>query len=170
MQRTFIMLKPDALNRGLVGEVISRFERRGLRILGLKMIKMDEKLCKAHYAHHAGKSFFASLIRFMTSAPVVCIVLEGKEAVNVARKMCGSTNSREAEAGTIRGDYSLSTQANIIHASDTPEMAEAEIARFFKPGELFDYKLPYYELQYAEDERAERKELVPPTKKHREEP
>lgn len=170
MQRTFIMLKPDALNRGLIGEVLARFEKRGLRILGLKMIRMDERLCRTHYAHHANKSFFPSLIRFMTSSPVVCAVLEGKQAIDVVRKMCGSTNAREAESGTVRGDYSLSTQANIIHASDTPEIAEAEIARFFKPGELFDYRLPHHELQYADDERAERKELVAPTKKHREEP
>ncbi|MEM3031058.1 MAG: nucleoside-diphosphate kinase [Candidatus Micrarchaeia archaeon] len=168
MQRTFVMLKPDALTRGLIGEVISRFEKRGLRIVGLKMIRMDEKLCRTHYAHHAGKSFFPSLIRFMTSTPVVCLVLEGKQAIEVVRKMSGLTNAREAEPGTIRGDYSLSTQVNIIHASDTPEMAEAEITRFFKPGELFDYSLPF--VQYAEDELAERRELVPPSKKHREEP
>ncbi|MEM4389882.1 MAG: nucleoside-diphosphate kinase [Candidatus Micrarchaeia archaeon] len=168
MQRTFVMLKPDAVTRGLIGEVVARFERRGLRIVGMKMVRMDEKLCKTHYAHHAGKSFFPSLIRFMTSTPVVCLVLEGKQAIEVVRKMCGSTNAREAEPGTIRGDYSLSTQVNIIHASDTPEMAEAEIARFFRPDELFDYELPF--VQYAEDELVERRELVPPRKKHREEP
>ncbi|MBI4399278.1 nucleoside-diphosphate kinase [Candidatus Micrarchaeota archaeon] len=152
MERTFIILKADCLLRGMIGEVISRFEKKGLKIVAVKMMKLDDEILNKHYAHHAGKPFFKRLVEFMVLAPVVCLVLEGKGAVSVVRKMSGVTNSREAEPGTIRGDLSLSMQSNIIHASDSLETAKKEIKLYFKDGELFNYDLPIYKFQYANDE------------------
>ncbi len=153
MERSFAMLKPDCVQRGLLGKVISRFEKRGLKIVACRMIKMDEKMCKEHYAHHAQKPFFPRLMKFMTSAPVLCMIVEGKDAVEIVRAMCGATNSRAAAPGTIRGDFGMSVQSNIIHASDSRETAEKEIARFFKKDEIYDYKKIDYETIYADDER-----------------
>ena len=153
MEQTLVMIKPDALQRNLLGEIIKRFEQKGLKIVGLKMVRLDDVLLEEHYAHHKDKPFFESLKKFMKSAPVVVMVLEGLEAVRVVRQLCGRTSGREADVGTIRGDFSMSQQANIVHASDSLEMARREIARFFKPEELFDYqKIDFYHL-YAEDER-----------------
>ncbi len=165
MQHTFVLLKPDALNKKIIGEVIARFERKGLKLVALKMIHLTEEICKSHYAHHVNKSFFPNLRKFVCSTPVVCMVLEGKDAVEVVRKMCGATNSREAAPGTIRGDYSLSVQSNIIHASDSLETACKEIERFFTPQEIFEYDLELDKVSYAEDEKADRKKIKPRARK-----
>jgi len=137
MERTFVMLKPDAIKKRVAGEVISRLENAGLGIVGMRMVRLDEKICREHYAHHADKPFFKGLVEFMCSAPVICMVLEGKDAVEVVRSLAGPTDSRKAPKGTIRGDFGTDVQANIIHASDSQETAEGEIKRFFKKSELF---------------------------------
>ena len=137
MERTFVMLKPDAIKKDVAGEVISRLEKAGLEIVGMKMIKLDEKICREHYAHHVDKPFFKGLVEFMCSTPVICMVLEGENAVEVVRILAGPTDSKKAPKGTIRGDFGTDVQANIIHASDSQETAEGEIKRFFKKSELF---------------------------------
>jgi nucleoside-diphosphate kinase len=152
MERTLILFKPDVLQRGLLGEVISRFEKKGLKIVGLKMLKLSPAVAKEHYAHLTAKPFYPGLERFMTHQPIVVMAVEGVEAVEVGRKLAGVTNSRKAEAGTIRGDFSNSTSRNVIHASDSLETAGKEVARFFRKEELFDYKLVLHEYFYAEDE------------------
>jgi len=140
MQKTLVLLKPDALQRNFLGEVISRFERKGLKIIGMKMMKLDDKTLEEHYQQHKGKSFFQDLVNFMKDSPVVAIVLQGAEAVKAVRFLCGSTVGREADAGTIRGDFSMSQQYNIVHASDSLENAQKEIQRFFNKSELFHYE------------------------------
>lgn len=137
MERTFVMLKPDAIKKGVVGEVISRLESKGLSIVGMKMVQLDEKICNEHYAHHVGKPFFKGLVEFMCSTPVICMVLEGENAVDAVRELAGPTDSKKAPKGTIRGDSGTDVQANIIHASDSRETAEREIRRFFKKNEIF---------------------------------
>lgn len=137
MERTFVMLKPDAIKKDVTGEVISRLEHAGLEIIGIKMLKLDEKMCREHYAHHVDKPFFKGLVEFMCSAPVICMVLEGKNAVEAVRELAGPTDSKKAPKGTIRGDFGKDVQANIIHASDSEETAKTEIRRFFKKGEIF---------------------------------
>jgi nucleoside-diphosphate kinase len=153
MEQTLIIIKPDAVQRGLVGAVLSRFEQRGFSIVGMKMAKLSPELLKEHYAHIANKPFFPGIASFMSSSPVVVAVIEGREAVQVCRDMCGPTNARKAAPGTIRGDFSLSTQCNVIHASDSPETAKNEVARFFKPGELHGYKRMLNDATYSSDER-----------------
>lgn len=133
-------MKPDAVQRNLLGEIIARFERKGLKIIGLKMVQLEDALLDEHYCHHKGKAFFNDLKRFMKSAPVVVMALEGYNAVDAIRIIVGPTAGYEADAGSIRGDFSMSTQSNIIHASDSLEAAEIEIERFFKEEELFRYK------------------------------
>ncbi|MDD5022676.1 MAG: nucleoside-diphosphate kinase [Candidatus ainarchaeum sp.] len=150
-EKTLILLKPDAVQRGYIGNIVSRFENKGLKIVGMKMIHITSSLSKEHYAHLVSKPFYSDLEKFITSCPVVAMVLEGKEAVEVVRNICGPTNARKALAGTIRGDLSNSTSRNVIHASDSKETAEKEIPRFFKKEELFDYKLNEYYF-YASDE------------------
>src|SRR3989338_9158542 len=140
MQRTVVLLKPDALQRGLVGEIIHRFERKGLKLLALKMMAVSDALLEEHYAHHKDKQFFNSLKKFMMSTPLICLLLEGKEAVVVVRKMAGATSGREAELGSIRGDFSMSTSANIIHVSDSEAAAKEEEDRFFNRDEIFEYE------------------------------
>lgn len=152
-ERTLIIIKPDALQRNLVGEIISRFERKGLKIIGLKMIQIDDLKIEEHYAHHIDKPFFNRLRSFMQSNPVVLLVLEGLEAVNAVRIITGATKGREADAGTIRGDFAMGMQTNIVHASDSVENGEAEIKRFFSPSEIFDYKKIDFEYVYSEEER-----------------
>lgn len=152
-ERTLVIIKPDALQRNLLGEIINRFERKGLKIIGLKMISLDDVILSEHYAHHKDKPFFDSLKKFMKSSPCVVMVLEGLEAVKVVRFICGKTCGREADCGTIRGDFSMSTQANIVHASDSLETAKIEINRFFKNEELFDYKKIDFDFVYGEEER-----------------
>lgn len=153
VEQTLILLKPDCVQRGLVGNVVARLEARGLQLVGLKMIKLDAKKCEEHYAHLVGKPFYPGLVSFMTSSPVVALVVSGVDAVNVVRAMCGPTNARTALPGTIRGDYSLSTQYNIIHASDSLETAKKEVARFFKHEELHTYERVLDKLTSAADEK-----------------
>lgn len=149
MERTLILCKPDCLQRNLLGEVVGRFERKGLKIVGLKMMQLNDVLLDDHYQHHQDKPFFQGLKDFMKSAPVVAMVLEGKQAVAAVRFIVGSTKGAEADAGTIRGDLAMTTQ-NIVHASDSPENAEVEVARFFQPDELFEYRKLDTELIYAD--------------------
>ncbi|MBI5794233.1 nucleoside-diphosphate kinase [Candidatus Uhrbacteria bacterium] len=139
-QQTLVLLKPDALQRDLLGEIIRRFEMKGLKIVGLKFIRLTDEMLDEHYSHLTSKSFFASLKQFMMQTPVVGMVLEGYDAVSEIRKVVGSTNPREADAGTIRADFSMNMPSNLIHASDSPESAAVEIKRFFKDGELFTYE------------------------------
>ena len=136
MERTFVMVKPNGVERGLVGEVVTRFERRGFTLCGLKTLRIDRPLAERHYAEHVGKPFFESLVAFITSGPVVAMVWEGREAIRVARAMMGVTDSADAAPGTIRGDFSLSKEENVVHGSDGPESAAREIALFFSEGEL----------------------------------
>mgnify|MGYP001772503757 FL=1 len=136
LQRTFVMIKPDGVRRNLVGEIISRFEKRGLKIIGMKMVKIDRSTAEKLYEEHKGKSFFEDLINYITSGPVVCMVIEGEDVVSVVRKMIGNTDPKEAPPGTIRGDYALSKAENVIHASDSEEKAKREISLFFREEEL----------------------------------
>lgn len=153
MERTLILIKPDALSRGLAGVVLARFEQKGLKIAGIKMIQLTDELLKEHYSHLADKPFFPAICEFMSRTPVIALCLEGLEAVEVCRRLCGVTNSRQAAPGTIRGDLGMSLQANLVHASDSAETAAAEVARFFKPQELFDYQPALSNYLYAADER-----------------
>lgn len=136
VQRTFVMIKPDGVRRGLIGDIISRFERRGMKIVAMRMVKIDRALAERLYEEHKGKSFFEELISYVTSGPVVAMVIEADEAVSVVRKMIGATDPKEALPGTIRGDYALSKAENVIHASDSPEKASREISIFFKENEV----------------------------------
>ncbi len=153
-EQTLVLLKPDALQRNLLGEIIHRFEVRGLKIVGMKMIHLSDAQLDEHYAHIKDKPFFPGNKAFMSSYPVVGMVLSGVKAVNVVRTMLGPTKGYEAMPGTIRGDFSLSTQANIAHASDSLETAKAEVARFFKKDEIFSYKKLDSDLIYSDDEKA----------------
>jgi len=137
VEKTLLLLKPDSIQRTFVGEIISRFEKKGFRIIGLKMLKITKELAKEHYSHLTSKSFYPDLEKFMTEHPVIALVIEGKEAVEVVRMMVGPTNASKAPAGTIIGDFSNSTSRNVIHASDSKEGADKEIRRFFRKEELF---------------------------------
>ena len=137
MERTLILVKPDAMNRQLGGAIIDRLQKSGLKLVGLKMLHMDEKLGRRHYAVHVDKPFFADLLKYMTSAPIIAAVFEGAGAVEVARKTMGATNPAKAEPGTIRRDFGLDIQQNSVHGSDSPETAANEIKLFFKDSELF---------------------------------
>jgi nucleoside-diphosphate kinase len=136
-ERTFIALKPDAVRRKLIGKIIERFENRGFEIIAMKMVKLDRKMAEKWYEEHKGKEFFERLINFTTSGRMVVMVVEGENAISVVRKMIGKTNPAEAEPGTIRGDFALTTPDNVIHASDSKESAEREIKLFFKEDEIF---------------------------------
>lgn len=151
LQRTLIILKPDAVKRGLIGKILARFEEKGIKIVAMKMVQLNKEILEKHYAEHKGKAFYESLVRFMQSGPVVLAVLEGFNAIEVVRKMVGATNGREAEPGTIRGDYSMSQQNNLIHASADASVAEREIKLFFKEDELLDYEKNEH-IVYAKDE------------------
>ncbi len=140
MQQTLILLKPDAVQRRLIGEIITRFERKGLRLAGLKLIQAGRELAEKHYAVHKGKPFYDSLLRFLTSGPTVAMVWEGREAVAVCRTLMGLTDGAKAPPGTIRGDLAISVQNNLVHGSDSPENAVAEIALWFRPEELVAYQ------------------------------
>ena len=139
-ERTLILVKPDGMQRSLAGEIISRLEARGLRIVGLRMLRVDEALAKRHYAEHEGKPFFDGLIDNITSIPIIAAVLEGTRAIEVVRKTMGATNPAEAGPGTIRGDLGLELGRNLIHGSDGPDSAAREIALFFDESQLFDYE------------------------------
>lgn len=152
MEQTFIILKPSTIARGLVGDVITRFQHKGLVINGIKMMQLDEAILREHYAHLVDRPFFPTLLKSMMATPVIVMVLGGKDVVSVVRAMVGVTNSRNAAPGTIRGDFGMSGQENIIHASDSPENAELEVKRFFRPEELFNYTMPTQSFTYAPDE------------------
>ncbi len=138
-QRTLVLLKPDSIQRGLAGEIIGRLEHRGLRIAAAKLIRVDEDLAHRHYGEHVGKPFFDGLVRFITAAPVMAMVIEGEAAVASVRAAMGATNPLDAAPGSIRGDLALSIGMNLIHGSDSEESAEREIDLFFSPGEILDY-------------------------------
>ena len=131
MDRTLILVKPDAFARGLTGEIIARFERKGLRIVALKLMTVDEDLAKRHYAEHEGKAFFGDLVEFITSGPLVAMVMEGQEAVTAARQVIGATNPLDAAPGSIRGDFAIEVGQNLVHGSDSAESSEREVALFF---------------------------------------
>jgi nucleoside-diphosphate kinase len=139
MEKTLILLKPDCLHRRLAGTVLQRFEQKGLRLAAMKLVQPDRALAERHYAVHKGKPFYDSLLQFLTSGPTLALVLEGREAVTVARNLIGATDGVKAAPGTIRGDFALSVQNNLIHGSDSPDNARAEIALWFKPEELVNY-------------------------------
>ena len=139
MERSLVLIKPDAIQRGLAGIIITRLEKRGLKLVALKMLHLDKKLAKRHYAIHADKSFFNGLVNYISSAPVIAIVFEGEGAVEVIRKTMGATDPAKAEAGTIRGDFGLDIGRNVIHGSDSVETADKEIKLFFSESEIFNY-------------------------------
>jgi len=141
MEKTLLIIKPDGVERGLVGEIIGRIERKGLKISALKLDIISIEKARLHYAEHEGKGFYDSLINFITSSPVVLAVVEGEEAIATVRKMAGATRALEAESGTIRGDFAMDTTKNIVHSSDSPESAEREINNFFNREEIMSYKL-----------------------------
>jgi nucleoside-diphosphate kinase len=152
-EQTLILVKPDAMQRSLLGEIIKRFEQKGLKIVGMKMMYLDREILKDHYAKHADKPFFDSLASSMSYSPVVAIVLSGLNAVSAARIILGPTKSYEAPAGSIRGDLALSGQSNLVHASDPEEDPEAEIRRFFTEKEIFAYKKVDFEVLYGDEEK-----------------
>lgn len=153
MQRTVVLVKPDGLQRGLIGEIIGRFERKGLKLIGLKMMRLNDELLDTWYVHHKEKSFFADLKTFMTWTPIVAMVWEGQEAISAVRKLVGVTKGYEAEAGSIRGDFAMSGSQNLIHASDEPANAEKEIGLIFTTAELFEYENAEECLIYSDFER-----------------
>ncbi len=140
VERTLVLLKPDAVQRGLIGELISRIEGRGLKLVGTKLIRIDDALARRHYAAHEGKLFFVSLIDFITSGPVVAMVVQGTDAVEAVRNTMGATNPVDATPGTIRGDLAISIGFNLVHGSDSAESAKSEIDLFFTPDEIIDYE------------------------------
>ena len=152
MERTLILIKPDAIQRGLIGRIIARFEEKGLKLIGIKLLKLTDELCAEHYSHLADKPFFPGIKRFMQQTPVIALCLEGLECVETVRSLCGITKAREAAPGTIRGDWAMSIQANLVHASDSIETAEKEVERFFTASELFDYETARTQTIYAADE------------------
>jgi len=153
MQKTVILVKPDGLQRGLIGEIMQRFEQKGLKLVGLKMLRLNDEILDTWYVHHKDKPFFRALKEFMTWTPIVAMVWQGQEAVEAVRKIVGVTKGYEAEAGSIRGDYGLSGQQNLIHASDSPENAEKEMGLIFDVTEVFEYESVVEQLIYSESER-----------------
>ncbi|HSW79186.1 MAG TPA: nucleoside-diphosphate kinase [Candidatus Saccharimonadales bacterium] len=153
MERTLIIAKPDAVQRGLVGEIVRRLENKGLKLIGIKMAHLDETMLRGHYAEHVDKPFYPGLEGHMKSSPVVLMAWEGFECVNAVRVIVGATNPREAAAGTIRGDYSIGIGRNLVHASDSKASGKTEVARFFNNDELFDYDKSEYLHLYEESER-----------------
>lgn len=139
MERSLVLIKPDAIQRGLAGELISRLERKGLKIVAMKMLHMDKKLAQRHYAIHKGKAFFNDLVNFITSSPLIAIVFQGKNAVEIIRQMMGETDPTKASSGTIRGDFGIDIGHNLIHGSDSLENASKEIDLFFSAEEIVDY-------------------------------
>jgi nucleoside-diphosphate kinase len=140
MERTLVLIKPDAIQRDLVGELIQRFERKSLKLVGIKMMALSDDLLDEHYSHLVGRDFFTEIKTFMRSTPIIACCWEGVDCVNTVRSMCGITKAREAAPGTIRGDLAMSVQANLVHASDSLETADVEVARFFNANELFEYE------------------------------
>lgn len=140
MERTLVLIKPDAIQRDLVGDIIRQFERKGLKLVGIKMMTLSNDLLDEHYSHLRGRDFFTEVKTFMQRTPIIACCWEGTDCVNTVRLLCGITKAREAEPGTIRGELAMSVQANLVHASDSLDTARIEIERFFKPEELFDYE------------------------------
>lgn len=153
MERTLIIAKPDAVQRGLIGQIIQRLERKGLKLIGLKMMELDDTILRAHYAHIADKPFYSDVEQFMKSSPTVVMAWEGYECINSVRLLVGSTNPREADAGTIRGDFAIGSGRNLIHASDSKKTGEVEVSRFFSKEELHSYDKSEYLHLYGEQER-----------------
>ena len=141
MERTLILLKPDAVQRRLVGPIIERFERKGLKVIGMKLMQISDELAATHYEAHQGKPFYDGLVQFMTSGPVVALALEGNKALTVCRKLMGATFGCDADAGTIRGDFGISNGFNLVHGSDSPEAAQRELELFFDSADLHRYQL-----------------------------
>lgn len=154
MERTLIIAKPDAVQRGLVGTIITRLEQKGLKLIGLKMAGLDEAVLRTHYAEHVEKDFYAGLEQFMKSSPVVLMAWEGYQCVDSVRTIVGATNPREAAPGSIRGDLAIGTGRNLIHASDSQESGQSEVAHFFAENELFSYDKSEYVHIYEDFERA----------------
>ena len=152
MKTTLVLLKPDCILRGLTGEILNRFVKRGLQISGIKMMQLSDEILKSHYAHIADKPFFPGVMKAMQKTPVIAVALSGIEAPTVARKMAGSTNARDAESGSIRGDYAVSIQNNIVHISEDDAAAEAEVKRFFSPEEIFPVNAEIAGMVYSPDE------------------
>jgi len=152
MERTVVLIKPDGLQRGLVGEIMHRFERKGLKLVGLKMVSMTDEMLDSWYAHHKDKPFFNDLKNFMRQTPVVAMVWEGLEAVAAVRKIVGITKAREAEAGSVRGDFGMSGSQNIVHASDSLKSGEKELGLIFNADEIFDYDSATDLLIYSKEE------------------
>lgn len=152
MEQTLAILKPSAVERRLIGKLLERIENKGFVIQGMKLMQLDEQILREHYAHLVDKPFFPSIVESMTASPVVVLCLAGVEAVQVFRNMTGVTNGRQAQPGTLRGDFCMSGQANIVHASDSIENAKIEIARFFKPEEIFNYLPKNIEAFYGDGE------------------
>jgi nucleoside-diphosphate kinase len=153
MEQTLVLIKPDAVNRGLIGEIIMRIERKGLAIVGAKMLYLTGDLIAKHYQHLSDKAFFPELRKFMQSAPLIALCVEGLDAIETMRKLAGITLARQAEPGTIRGDFAMSVQCNLILASDSPQTAKEELARFFKSEEVFSFERAMTPLVYAAKER-----------------
>lgn len=141
IQKSFVMMKPDAVSRRLMGKILSRFEEKGLQIIAVKLMQIDEELAKTHYGEHADKPFFEDLVTYITSSPSLAMVIKGEDAISTIRKMVGATNPLEADLGTIRGDFAMDTGRNIIHASDSPDSAKREIDLFFDENEICDYSI-----------------------------
>jgi nucleoside-diphosphate kinase len=139
VEKTFLMIKPDGVQRGLIGEIVRRFEQKGFQLVGSKLMVVSREQAETHYAEHKGKSFYGELVDFITSGPVFAMVWQGDQVIALSRIMMGKTNTMDALPGTIRGDYAVHTGMNIIHGSDSPESAEREINNFFKPEELVEY-------------------------------
>lgn len=152
IEKTLVLLKPCTLQRALVGEIVNVFERKGLQICGMKMMKLTDELLSEHYAHLSGKPFFQRVKDAMMTAPVIALCLSGVDAISTVRSLAGPTNGRNASPGTIRGSYCMSFQENIVHASDSFETAEAELRRFFRNDEIFDWKQCSFDWLYANDE------------------
>ncbi len=153
MEKTLIILKPSSIQRFLVGDVLSRFQRKGLIIAGMKMMQLDEAILREHYSHLVERPFFPLLLKSMMATPVIVLCLEGNNVVEVVRNMVGATNCRKAAPGTIRGDFGMSGQENIVHASDSVESAAVELKRFFRDDEIFDYTPAIIASLYEPDER-----------------
>jgi nucleoside-diphosphate kinase len=153
LERTLVLIKPDAIQRGLVGRITTRFEEKGLKLVGVKFMRLGNEILNEHYSHLADKPFFPGIRAFMQLTPVVAMCWEGLDSVETVRRLCGITKSREAAPGTIRGDLAMSVQANLVHASDSVETAEKEVPRFFAHHELFEYETASSALIYSADER-----------------
>ena len=141
MEKSFVMIKPDGVSRRLMGKVLTRFEEKGLQIIAIKMLAIDESLAKTHYGEHVDKPFFKDLVSYITSSPALAMVIKGDDAISLIRKMVGATNPKDADQGTIRGDFAIDMGRNVIHASDSPKSAQREISLFFNENEICDYSI-----------------------------